>query len=70
MKKNMGNTDRWIRIILAVIFAVLWFENIVTGTIGIILLVLGGIFVLTSIIDMCPLYSLFGITTGAKKKAI
>ncbi len=68
MKKNMGNTDRIIRLILAVVFAVLYFTNTVNGTFGIILLVLGGVFVLTSLISFCPLYSLIGLNTCPAKK--
>jgi hypothetical protein len=68
MKKNMGNTDRIIRLILAVVFAVLYFTNTVTGTFGIILLVLGVVFVLTSLISFCPLYSLIGLNTCPAKK--
>lgn len=68
MKKNMGNTDRLIRIVLAVIFAVLYFTNTVQGTVGIILLVLGGVFLLTSFISFCPLYTLIGLNTCTAKK--
>jgi hypothetical protein len=68
MKKNMGNTDRIIRLILAVVFAVLYFTNTVTGTFGIILLVLGVVFVLTSLISFCPLYTLIGLNTCTAKK--
>ena len=63
MKKNMGNTDRIIRTLLAVIVAVLYFTNTITGTIGIVLLVLAGVFVLTSLVSFCPLYSLVGLNT-------
>lgn len=63
MKKNMGSADRIIRIILAIVFAALYFTGTVTGTLGVVLLVLGGVFVLTSLISSCPLYSLFGIST-------
>jgi hypothetical protein len=66
MKKNMGNIDKIVRIIVAIVFAVLYFAGIVTGTVGIILLVLGGIFLLTSLISFCPLYTLFGCNSGKK----
>jgi len=66
MKKNMGTIDKVIRILIAVVFAVLFFTNVVTGTLGIILLVLGVVFVLTSLISFCPLYWPFGINTGKK----
>lgn len=68
MKKNMGNTDRIIRILLAVVFAVLYFTNTVTGTFGIVLLVLGAVFLLTSLISFCPLYPIVGINTCPAKK--
>lgn len=63
MKKNMGSADRVVRIILAAVFAVLYFTGTVTGTLGIILLVLGGIFLLTSLVSFCPLYALVGLRT-------
>lgn len=68
MKKNMGNADRITRLLLAALFAVLYFTNTVTGTFGIVLLVLGGIFVLTSLIGFCPLYKLVGLNTCPVKK--
>lgn len=63
MKKNMGSTDRIIRVLVAIIVAVLYFTGTVTGTLGIVLLVLAGVFVLTSFISFCPLYAPFGIRT-------
>ena len=63
MKKNMSSTDRIIRVILAVVMAILYFTGTVTGTVGIVMLVLGGVFVLTSLISFCPLYTIFGIST-------
>lgn len=63
MKKNMGSADRIIRIVAAIVFAVLYFTGIITGTLGIVLIVLGGIFVLTSLVGFCPLYAIFGIKT-------
>lgn len=68
MKKNMGSTDRVIRLLLAVVFGVLYFTNTITGTLGIILLVLGAVFVLTSLVSFCPLYSIFGLNTCSAKK--
>lgn len=66
MKKNMGNTDKIVRVLLAVIIAALYFTNTITGTLGIVLLVLAGVFVLTSLISFCPLYALFGLSTCKK----
>ena len=63
MKKNMGNIDRIVRLIVAAIFAILYFTNVISGTLGIILLVLAGVFVLTSVMAFCPLYAPFGFST-------
>ena len=67
MKTNMGSFDRIARILIALVFAALYFTGTVTGTTGVILLVLGAVFVLTSLISFCPLYTLFGINTCSKK---
>ncbi len=63
----MGTTDKIIRIVIAVLFAVLFFTKAVTGVAGIILLVLAAVFILTSLIGSCPLYLPFGINTCKKK---
>lgn len=67
MKTNVGSTDKIIRIIAAVLFSVLFFTGTVTGTLGIVLLVLGGILLATSLISFCPLYTLFGMNTCPRK---
>ena len=63
MKPNMGTMDRIIRLIIAAIVAVLYFTGAIGGTLGIVLMVLAGVFVLTSLIGFCPLYAPFGIRT-------
>jgi len=68
MKKNVGNTDKIIRIIFAVVFGILYFTGTVTGVLGYVLLALGGIFVLTSVVGTCPIYSLLGMSTCPVKK--
>jgi hypothetical protein len=68
MKSNMGATDRVIRIIIAVIIGILYFENVISGTIAYILLGIALVFLLTSFIGSCPLYSVFGINTCRIKK--
>ena len=66
MKKNMGTVDRVIRILVAVVVVTLYFTNIISGTLGIILLVLSAIFVVTSILSICPLYMPLGLSTKKK----
>lgn len=69
MKKNMGNTDRAIRVLLAVIIAALFFTNVISGTLALVLGILAGVFVLTSLVSFCPLYPIFGINTCAKHQS-
>ena len=67
MRKNMGALDRIIRILIAASIAYLYFTGTISGAVGIVLLVLAAIFVLTSFIAFCPLYSPFKFST--KKRA-
>jgi hypothetical protein len=62
----MSNTDRIVRVVIAAVFAYLYFGGIVTGTVGIVLLILGGVFLLTSVIAFCPLYLPFNFSTFKK----
>ena len=59
----MGIADRLVRVLIAAIVAVLYFTGLVSGTLGIVLLVLAGVFVATSLVSFCPLYTLFGLST-------
>lgn len=63
----MGSIDKVIRIIIAIVLIVLFTTGKISGTTGIVLLALSGIFVLTSLISFCPLYLPFGINTCKKK---
>ena len=67
MKKNMGNIDKVVRVIIAIIMGGLYFANIVTGIFGIVLLVFTCIFIITSALSFCPLYTPFGLDTGSNK---
>lgn len=68
MKKNMGNTDKGIRVLLAIGVSLLYFFNIIEDTLAYILMAFAIIFLLTSFISFCPLYTLFGISTCKAKK--
>jgi hypothetical protein len=63
MKRNMSNIDRIVRVIVAALFAYLYFAGVVTGTLGIVLVVLGAVFLLTSVVSFCPLYAMFKLST-------
>jgi len=63
MKKNMGATDRLLRVIAALIIAALYAQGTIAGTTGIVLMALATVFVLTSLLSLCPLYLPLGIST-------
>jgi hypothetical protein len=66
MKKNMGSTDRIIRVVLAMVIAALYFTHVISGTLALVLLIVVGIFIITSTFSFCPLYLPFGISTKKK----
>jgi hypothetical protein len=67
MKQNMGSTDRIIRVVLAVVVAVLYFTNLISGTAAIILGILAIVFLLTSVVGFCPLSAPFKLSTIGEK---
>ena len=66
MKKNIGTFDKIIRIIAAVIISMIYITGTVAGPLGFILLTVGGILLITAVIDFCPLYKLLKFK-GTKK---
>ena len=67
MKNNMGSLDRSIRVLAAIAIAILYFSGTITGTLGVVLLVIAGVFLLTSLIGFCPLYTVLGMNTCSRK---
>lgn len=67
MKKNMGGTDRVIRIIIAIVVGILYWQGIIQGTLAYVLLAFAAIFVITSFISFCPIYKVLGISSCPKK---
>ncbi len=67
MKANMGTADKIIRVLIAVVIGVLIYTNVLSGTLAIVLGVLGIVFLLTSLVSFCPLYTLVGIKTCKTK---
>jgi hypothetical protein len=63
MKKNMGNTDKFVRLALAGLIVILYLTKVISGTLAIILLVLAAIFIITAFVKFCPLYYPFGFST-------
>jgi hypothetical protein len=67
MKKNMGPADKLIRILIAVIISVSYYLDLISGTLALVLLAFAFIFLLTSLVSFCPLYTIFGIRTCKKE---
>lgn len=68
MKKNMGGTDKAVRIIAALIIGILIYSEAFTGTIAYILLAFAAVLILTSFVSFCPIYKPFGISTYKTKQ--
>lgn len=64
----MGSADRIIRILIAIALGVLYFTNVITGTLGTVLLIVGIVMLVTSLVSFCPAYLPFGVSTICKKK--
>jgi len=67
MKKNVGTIDKIVRVIIAAVIAILFFTDVIPGVAGIILLVLAIVFLLTTLISFCPIYTIFGLSTCKSK---
>ncbi|WP_276390465.1 YgaP family membrane protein [Eudoraea chungangensis] len=68
MKRNMGKTDKIVRVALAIIAALLVYFDVVQGTFAYVLLAMASVFILTSLISFCPVYGLVGLNTCKVKK--
>ncbi|MDD4970282.1 MAG: DUF2892 domain-containing protein [Paludibacter sp.] len=70
MKTNVGTIDTVVRILIALIVIGLYFMNVVSGTLAIVLLVVAGVFFITGLVKFCPLYMMLGINSGKKKVSV
>ncbi|WP_154855236.1 YgaP family membrane protein [Cyclobacterium xiamenense] len=69
MKKNMGTIDRVLRTLIAIVALYLYFTGAVSATLGLVFIAIAAVFLLTSLVSFCPLYTLFGIKTCATKES-
>ncbi|MEO8591402.1 MAG: DUF2892 domain-containing protein [Flavobacteriales bacterium] len=65
MKINMANWDRVLRVSIAGIIAALYFTGVLSGALGIALLVLAAVFVVSSALGVCPIYAL--LSNGTRR---
>lgn len=63
IKKNIGKIDLLIRISFVILVTILYFMDKIQGGTAIGLGVIAVIFLVTSLIRVCPLYLLFKIST-------
>jgi hypothetical protein len=68
MKKNMGGADKLVRLVVALLMILAYFQGLVKETLGIVLLGIAFIFIVTSLFSFCPLYAIFGISSCPAKK--
>ncbi len=64
----MGRLDRIIRLIVAIVVGMLFYFGAIEGTFAYIAIALALVFLLTSFINFCPLYAVFGINSCSVKK--
>ncbi len=67
MKANIGSVDKTVRILLVVAVLVLYFTNLISGTLAIILFVAAAILLITVFINFCPVWHFPGISTRRKE---
>ena len=63
MKKNMGTLDRVVRVALAILVLILYLTGVISGIVAIILGLVALIFLVTSLVGYCPLYTPLKIST-------
>ncbi len=63
MQQNMSGIDKTVRLLIAFIIAMLYFSNVISGTVALVLGIVAAIFVVTSLVGFCPLYVPFKFTT-------
>ena len=63
----MGNVDKVIRILVALVVIGLYLAHVISGVVAIVLIILAAVFVITSMVGFCPLYLPFGINTDKKE---
>lgn len=68
MNKNVGSTDKIIRLVIALVLAGLFYTGTISGTLGIVALVAAVILMVTSLVNFCPLYAMLGFNSAPKAK--
>ena len=64
MKTNESTLDRVLRVIFGLLLLVLFFLQVLTGTLGVISVIIGALLLITGLVGFCPLYTLLKIKTN------
>lgn len=67
MTKNMGTTDRVVRILAAVAVLALYLTHVISGPLAVVLGVIAAVFVVTGFVGVCPAYIPFKLSTAGKR---
>lgn len=70
MKKNLGSTDRIVRLFIGIVLTIAWFTHLITGPLGFIWTIAGIVLALTSFFSFCPIYRVFKISSCKKEKSV
>jgi hypothetical protein len=65
----MSKADRFIRVIIAVAISAMYINGLITGTLGVALMIVSIVFMLTAFLNFCPLYALLGIRQWERKQS-
>jgi len=68
MKKNLGAIDKLVRLVVALLLIIVYFQGLVVGILGVVFLIIAAIFVVTSLVGICPIYAVFGISSCPVEK--
>ena len=64
--RNMANWDRLVRLVIVAVIGADWYTGVISGTLALVLGVMGAVLLLTSVISFCPLYSVLNLSTARK----
>lgn len=63
MRKNLGNVDRIVRSLFAIVVSLLYINQIIAGVLADVLMVISGLLLITSLLRFCPSYITLRINT-------
>jgi hypothetical protein len=65
MVRNESNVDRTVRALVGAVLLIAWVAGWLSGTLAVVLGVIGIVLLATAAMGFCPMYRLLGISTCA-----